>query len=75
MPPLPFVNAAFLVNIPVLVGILVLFFIVYAIISSALVYHWAAYGMYSHTVMLTMALFLFVSVGLFSTAVLGIGYF
>ena len=75
MPPLPFINTAFLVNVPVLVIILVLFFIVYTIISSLLMYHWTAYGMYSGAVMFTMLLFLFVSVGLFSTAVLGIGYF
>jgi len=75
MPSLPFVNAAFFVNVPVLLGILVIFFIVYAIISSLLVYHWTAYGMYSITVMVTMLLFIFVSVGLFSVAALAIGYF
>jgi len=65
----------FLVNTPVLVIILVLFFIFYCIVSGVLVYHWKAYGMGKKGILVAEALYLMVSAALFVLAILGIHYF
>jgi hypothetical protein len=68
-------NLAFFINTPVLIGILVLFSVVYAIATGVLVYHWSMYGMRSPGILVGETLFLFVSLVLFVFAGLAISYF
>jgi hypothetical protein len=71
----PKINPTLFITMPVLVGVLVFFFVAYTIISGVLVYHWSAYGMKSHAVFMAETLFLFVSIILFVTASLSLYYF
>ncbi len=75
IPAFPDINLAFFVNIPVLIIILVLFFVGYAITSGVLLYHWSMYGMRSPGILVAETLFLFVSLVLFVFAGLSISYF
>ncbi len=54
--------------------LLVAFFVLYLIASSALWYHWSKYGMGRSEIKIVKTLFLFVSVALFIFAMLGITY-
>ena len=55
--------------------LLVVFFVLYCIGSSALWYHWSKYGMGRSEITIVKTLFLFVSLTLFLFASLGIYYF
>jgi hypothetical protein len=63
------------VNAPVLWVIFGVFFIIYAIISLVLIYHWIAYGMRSKGIMVGATLFIFVSIALFSVSLSALYYF
>lgn len=75
IPSFPELNISFVLNIPVLLVILVLFFIFYSVITSVLVYHWRAYGMKSAGILAAESLFFAVSVILFVTAGVSLFYF
>lgn len=75
MPDFPSVSLAFFVNTTGLIVVLVLFSIIYAAITSVLVYHWSAYGMRNPGILVAEALFLFVSLVLFVFAGLAISYY
>lgn len=75
LPSFPNISLSFLVNTQVLLVVLVLFFILYAIISLVLFYHWSEYGMRSGGILLTETLFSLVSVVLFTIAGLAIYYY
>ena len=75
IPALPHISWSVFINTPILIIILTLFFIVYAIITSILMYHWSAYGMKSSGILVGQTLFLFVSVILFVIAGLAVHYF
>ena len=75
MPAFPHIQASIFVNRPVLLVIFAMFFIVYAVITWVLMYHWSAYGMKSQGILVTETLFLFVSAVLFVVAGFGIYYF
>ncbi len=75
LPTLPHINLSFFINTPVLMIVLVLFFIAYIIISAVLFYHWTSYGMRSAGILVGETLFTLVSVVLFVVAGLAIHYF
>ena len=54
---------------------LAVFFIVYLILSSVLIYHWRIYGMNTKAVYLAQAVFLIASALLFISAIVSIGTF
>ena len=60
---------------PVLLIILVIFFVAYVVLTSVLWYHWSKYGMGGHGIHVGQTLFLFVSVALFVLALAGLYYF
>ncbi|MEQ1499948.1 MAG: hypothetical protein ABL917_01080 [Parcubacteria group bacterium] len=64
-----------IVNAKVLSATLFIVFIVYAIISGILMYHWSNYGMKSLKVYAVEAIFLLVSIILFTASALSIYYF
>lgn len=63
------------INSVILWVIFGLFFLLYAIISAVLIYHWRAYGMSSRAIILAETVFIIVSLVLFSLAVISIGIF
>lgn len=69
------IDISFMFSTQVLLIVLVLFFIIYAIVSGVLIYHWSAYGMRSPGILVAETLFLFVSMALFVFAGLAISYF
>ena len=69
------IKLSLFINMPVLLSVLVLFFIVYAVITSVIVYHWLAYGMKGHGILVAETLFLFVSAVLFVVSGLALVYF
>ncbi len=75
IPALPHISTSFFINTPVLIGIMAVFLVLYLIISSVLVYHWHAYGMQSHGILVGETLFIFISAVLFVIAGLSINYF
>lgn len=75
LPAFPNIHLSFFINLPVLMAILVLFFVVYSIISYVIIYHWSTYGMKSHGILVAETFFLFVSVVLFVTSGLALYYF
>ena len=75
MPAFPHIHASFLINAPVLLVILFLFFIIYSIITGVLLYHWSAYGMRNAGIIAAESLFLLVSFSLFTVSGLAIYYF
>ena len=75
MPNLPFLKLSFILNVPVLTGALIIFFIGYVILTSVLMYHWSAYGMRHQGVLIARTLFLLVSAVLFIIALLALSYF
>lgn len=64
-----------LVNKPVLLVMLGVYFFVYAIISGVLFYHWFAYGMRSRGIIVAESMFFFVSSVLFVMSGLAIFYY
>ncbi len=75
LPTLPSLHFAVALSPAVLMGILILFFILYLIVSSVLFYHWTTYGMGSHGILVGEILFLLVSVLLFLVAFLSATYY
>ena len=75
MPGALHIDLSLLINLTVLTVIFVLFIVCYVILSSVLMYHWSAYGMRSHGILVSRFLFLFISVILFVIAGLALSYF
>lgn len=75
IPTLPEIKASFILNVPVLFTILILFLIFYGIVTSVLVYHWRAYGMKSKGILAAESMYFTVSVILFVTAGVSLFYF
>ena len=69
------INISFLAGGTILWIIFILFFIVYVVIASVLLYHWHAYGMKGKAVLFAESLFIFVSVVLFTVSGLAIYFF
>jgi len=68
-------HISILINKPILVGVFVIFFILYSIVSGVLLYHWSAYGMRSPGIVVAESFFFFVSIVLFVFAGLSIYYY
>lgn len=68
-------NISSVLNKPVLVWILIVFFFFYCVISGILMYHWSAYGMRHRGIILARSLYIFVSIVLFVIAGLAISYY
>ena len=66
--------STYFLNKSIMFGFLALFFIVYAIISAIIMYHWSSYGMDSKGIIIGRSLFLIVSVSLFLIAILALNY-
>ena len=75
VPGLPSFISSFFSNAPILPVILGLFFVLYFIVSLALIYHWSEYGMYSAKVILAETTFVVVSVVLFMISVISLNYY
>jgi hypothetical protein len=73
-PPLPHLPLAYAFNVPVLLGLLVLFAVFYSIVSSVIVYHWSAYGMRSPGILFAESLFFLGTVALFAAAGVSLFY-
>ncbi len=73
--PLPHLKLSFLINVPVLIAILVLFACLYTVVSSVIVYHWHAYGMKSQGIVVAESLYFFVTIVLFVCAGVSLFYF
>jgi hypothetical protein len=71
----PTIQMSFLSDTPILLIILIIFFVLYSIVSMALLYHWSEYGMHSGSVLLAKTIFVFVSVVLFTVSFLTLNYF
>ncbi len=69
------VHLTVFINKPVLMGVLVVFFVIYSILSGVLFYHWHAYGMRSRGIIVAETFFFFVSIVLFVMAGLTIYYY
>ena len=74
MPQFSLSRLSFLFSPFALSLLLVVFFVLYLIASSALWYHWSKYGMGHSEIKIVKTLFLFVSAALFIFALLGILY-
>lgn len=74
IPALPKLSFNFLASKPILLIVFVVFLILYSILSSVLLYHWSAYGMKSHGILVGKTLFLFVSFVLIVVSLLSITY-
>ncbi len=75
LPFLSSINFGVLINKPVMLGILGVFFVLYCVLSAVLVYHWAAYGMRSRGIIVAESLYFLVSIVLFVSAGLSIFYY
>jgi hypothetical protein len=75
LPSLPHLSGTFFINFPVLLVILVLFFICYSVIVYVLIYHWNSYGMGNSGILAGESLFLIVSVALFVLGGLALHYY
>lgn len=69
------ISIPFLKDIPFLFIIFITFFIVYAIVSIILIYHWSQYGTHKGTMLFTEILFLTISLCLFTVAFLALNYY
>lgn len=69
------INFSVFLSRPILLIVLVLFFLVYSVLSSVIIYHWNAYGMKSYGILAMESLFLFVSLVLFVIAGTAMTYF
>lgn len=72
---IPEVSSFLVLHTPILYIILGIFFLSYLVISTVLIYHWNTYGMRAQGVIVAEILYLFVSLILFSIAVLSLYYF
>ena len=72
---LPTLPLSVFFNSYVMSGILVVFLFFYVIVGMVLFYHWSAYGMRSHGILIAETLFSFISVVLFVIASLAIHYY
>ncbi|KND51105.1 MAG: hypothetical protein AB198_01645 [Parcubacteria bacterium C7867-003] len=75
LPSFPGPGLNFVLNKPVLTGVLVVFFVLYSILSGVLFYHWAAYGMGHRGILVARSLFVLVSIVLFVMAGVTITYY
>ena len=69
------INLSVFISRPILLVLLVIFFLIYSVLSGVILYHWKAYGMRSHGILLAESLFLFVSLVLFVIAGTAMTYF
>ena len=74
-PIFPNISLSFLANTPILLIVLVLFLILYVVVSSVLLYHWSEYGMRTGAVILAETVFVLVSLVLFAVSFLSLNYF
>lgn len=74
-PQIPGFSLHIVFNRPMLMVVFVIFFLIYAVLSSVIFYHWSAYGMRSAGIMFARSLFIFVSIVLFVMAGFSIFYF
>lgn len=72
---IPEIGSFLILQTPILYVILGIFFLGYLIMSIILIYHWNTYGMRAQGVIVAEILYLFVSLALFSIAVLSLYYF
>ncbi len=75
VPAFPNFISSFFSTAPILPVVLGLFFVLYMIVSAALVYHWSEYGMYSAKVILAETTFVIVSVVLFVISTIALNYY
>ncbi|MFA5889133.1 MAG: hypothetical protein WCW47_03005 [Candidatus Paceibacterota bacterium] len=75
IPALPNFMSSFFSTTPILPIVLGLFFVLYVIVSAALIYHWSEYGMYSAKVILAETTFVIVSVTLFVISTIALNYY
>jgi len=68
-------NISILVNKPILLVVLGIFFILYSIVSGVLLYHWSAYGMRSPGIVVAESFYFFISIVLFVAAGLSVYYY
>lgn len=69
------INFSIFLSRPILLILLVIFFLIYSILSGVILYHWKSYGMKGPGVLLAESLFLFVSLVLFVIAGVSMTYF
>ncbi len=69
------INFSIFLSRPVLLVVLVVFFLIYSVLSGVILYHWKSYGMKGSGVLLAESLFLFVSLVLFVVAGISVTYF
>ncbi|MFA7216797.1 MAG: hypothetical protein WC095_02350 [Candidatus Paceibacterota bacterium] len=72
---IPEVGSFLVLHSSILYIILGIFFLGYLVVSTILIYHWNTYGMRAQGVIVAEILYLFVSLSLFSIAVLSLYYF
>jgi hypothetical protein len=71
----PFINSSIHISKGVLGIVLVLFLVVYGVVSAVLFYHWRRYGMHSGAVVLAELIFVLVSALLIYMAIIGIAVY
>ena len=69
------INFSVFLSRPILLVVFVVFFLVYAVLSGIVIYHWKAYGMKGRGVLVAESLFLFVSLVLFVVSAVAMTYF
>jgi hypothetical protein len=65
VPSFSFFEGSFILGKPFMVVVLVIFFAMYAVYSSVLIYHWSSYGMKNPDIIFAETLFIMVSLSLF----------
>lgn len=65
IPNIPGFHLDYIFTKPVLIIVLVIYFVIYSGISIVLFYHWSSYGMKNPGIMFARSLFVFVSIVLF----------
>lgn len=75
LPALPAFHFTFAFSPALLLGILAIFFLLYLVISAVLFYHWTAYGMGSHGILVGETLYVVVSVALLIVAFISASYY
>ena len=74
LPAIPHLSVSVVINLPILIGVLVVFFIVYCAVSSVVMYHWYSYGMSSPGILVAETLFFLVTVVMFMVSGLALSY-
>ncbi len=69
------INFSVFLSRPILLVVFVVFFLIYAVLTAVIIYHWKAYGMKSPGIIAMEGIFLFVSLVLFVIAGTSMTYF